>query len=118
MTNVARHLWAQLLLCALVILLPTPGVALLESSQSRSSLQQRDGQHDFDFEFGEWKIQLSRLLRPLTGSTTWVEYEGTSVVRRVWNGRASLGELDVAGSAGQIRGLRPGRSTGRRHSRR
>jgi hypothetical protein len=26
-----------------------------------------------DFEFGEWKIQLSRLLRPLTGSTTWVE---------------------------------------------
>jgi hypothetical protein len=88
-----------------VILLPTPGVAHLESSQSRSSLQQRDGQHDFDFEFGEWKIQLSRLLRPLTGSTTWVEYEGTSVVRRVWNGRANLGELDVAGSAGQIRGL-------------
>jgi hypothetical protein len=88
-----------------VILLPTLGVAHLESSQSRSSVQQRDGQHDFDFEFGEWKIQLSRLLRPLTGSTTWVEYEGTSVVRRVWNGRANLGELDVAGSAGQIRGL-------------
>jgi hypothetical protein len=65
----------------------------------------RDGQRDFDFEFGEWKIRLSRLQRPLSGSTTWVEYEGTSVVRRVWNGRANLGELDVAGPAGQIKGL-------------
>ena len=65
----------------------------------------RDGQHDFDFEFGAWKIRLSRLQRPLSGSTTWVEYEGTSVVRRVWNGRANLGELEVAGPAGQIKGL-------------
>lgn len=105
MTNVARHLRTHLLLCAFVVLLPAPAVAQSESDQSRSSLQQRDGQHDFDFEFGEWKIRLSRLQRPLSGSTTWVEYEGTSVVRRVWNGRANLGELDVAGPAGQIKGL-------------
>jgi hypothetical protein len=65
----------------------------------------RDGQHDFDFEIGTWKTRLSRLLHPLTGSSTWVEYEGTSVVRRVWNGRANLVELDVAGPAGRIEGL-------------
>jgi hypothetical protein len=29
----------------------------------------RDGQHDFDFEFGSWKTHLKRLLHPLTGST-------------------------------------------------
>jgi hypothetical protein len=34
-----------------------------------------------------------------------LEYEGTSVVRKVWDGRANLGELAVRGSAGQIEGL-------------
>lgn len=48
---------------------------------------------------------MARLTRPLTGSTTWVEYEGTSVVRSVCNGRANLVELDVAGPAGRIEGL-------------
>jgi hypothetical protein len=41
----------------------------------------------------------------LTGSTAWAEYEGTSVVRKVWNGRANLVELDVDGPAGNIEGL-------------
>jgi hypothetical protein len=65
----------------------------------------RDGQHDFDFEIGAWKTHVRRLQKPLSGSTTWVEYEGTTVVRPVWNGRANLVELDVAGPAGQIEGL-------------
>lgn len=66
---------------------------------------EQDGRHDFDFEFGDWKVHLSRLLEPLTGSTTWVEYEGTSVVRKVWDGRANLGELEVDGPSGAIQGL-------------
>lgn len=64
-----------------------------------------DGQHDFDFEIGTWKTRLRRLLDPLTGSTTWVEYEGTSTVRKVWNGRANLLELEVDGPAGHIEAL-------------
>jgi len=67
--------------------------------------QQRDGQHDFDFEFGTWKTHLKRLVRPLTGSTTWVEYQGTTVVRKVWDGRANLVELAVDGPAGRIEAL-------------
>ena len=65
----------------------------------------RDGQHDFDFEIGTWTTHLRRLKDPLTGSRDWVEYEGTSVVRKVWGGRANLVELDVAGPAGRIEGL-------------
>jgi hypothetical protein len=65
----------------------------------------RDGQHDFDFEIGTWKTHLSRLLRPLTGSTEWIQYEGTSVVRKVWDGRANLVELEVDGPTGHIEGL-------------
>jgi hypothetical protein len=64
-----------------------------------------DGRHDFDFEFGSWTTHLSRRLKPLTGSTTWVEYDGTSVVRKVWNGAANLGELELDGPAGHIEGL-------------
>jgi hypothetical protein len=67
--------------------------------------KEQDGQHDFDFEIGTWKTQLRRLLRPLTGSTTWVEYQGTTVVRKVWNGRANLVELEVDGPQGHIEGL-------------
>jgi len=68
-------------------------------------LAQRDGQRDFDFEIGAWKARLSRLDHPLTGSTHWLEYEGTSVVRKVWDGRANLGELNVDGPGGRIEGL-------------
>jgi hypothetical protein len=66
---------------------------------------ERSGQHDFDFEFGIWKAHLRRRLNPLTGSTTWVDLEGTSVVRKVWDGRANLGELEVANATSHIEGL-------------
>ena len=65
----------------------------------------RDGQHDFDFAIGSWRTHLKRLQHPLTGSTTWLEYEGTSVIRKVWDGRANLVELEVEGPAGRIEGL-------------
>ncbi len=65
----------------------------------------RDGQHDFDFEIGTWKTHLRRLLHPLSGSSEWVEYDGTTVVRNVWNGRANLVELEVDGPAGHIEAL-------------
>lgn len=64
-----------------------------------------DGRHDFDFEIGKWKTHLKRLKNPLSGSSTWVEYEGTSVVRGVWNGNANLVELEVDGPDGHLGGL-------------
>ena len=65
----------------------------------------RDGQRDFDWELGTWKTHLKRRLRPLTGSEEWVDYEGTTVVRPIWNGRANLVELEVRGAAGRIEAL-------------
>jgi hypothetical protein len=62
----------------------------------------RDGGHDFDFEIGTWKTHLKRLLHPLTGSTAWVEMEGISTVRKVWDGRANLVELHVDTPKGPI----------------
>jgi hypothetical protein len=65
----------------------------------------RDGQHDFDFEIGTWKTHLKRLVHPLSGSDEWVEYEGVTTVRKVWNGRANLVELTADGPAGHFEGL-------------
>jgi len=59
----------------------------------------RDGQHDFDFAHGTWSVQLRRLPDPLRGTTDWIEYEGTSVCRPVWDGRANLDEFRVRGPA-------------------
>lgn len=84
--------------CTLVVALTRPAAA----AQSASTAAQ---QHAFDFEFGAWKAHISRLKAPLTGSKEWVEYDGTSVVRRVWDGKANLGELDVSGPGGRIQGL-------------
>jgi hypothetical protein len=64
-----------------------------------------DGQRDFDFEIGTWKTHVSRRLHPLSGSTEWVELDGTSVVRKLLDGRANLVELDIAGPSGRITGV-------------
>jgi hypothetical protein len=72
---------------------------------SRGDRATHDGQHDFDFELGDWKTHLKRLVHPLSGSTTWVEYDGTTTVRPVWGGRANLVELEVNGPAGHIEAL-------------
>ncbi len=65
----------------------------------------RDGKHDFDFEIGKWKTHLKVLKNPLSGSKTWVEYNGTTDVVKVLGGRANLVELDVKGADGHIEAL-------------
>ncbi|HXO29656.1 MAG TPA: hypothetical protein VOA80_20055 [Thermoanaerobaculia bacterium] len=102
-----QHLRTYLPLCSLVIMLqPLQGLARqtsdAASTSPRPSAAIRDGQHDFDFDIGSWKVHMRRLLHPLTGSTTWVEYHGTDIVRKVWDGRANLGEVEVDGPAGHL----------------
>lgn len=94
-------------LCAFFLALQ-PVVATGQSPSATAAVPastMRDGQHDFDFEFGSWRTHLKRRIKPLTGSDIWVELRGTSVVRPVWGGRANLGELDVGDSTTRILGL-------------
>jgi hypothetical protein len=65
----------------------------------------RNAQHDFDFQLGTWRTHISRLLHPLSGSKTWVEMTGTKVVRKVWNGRAFLEEVEAGGPKSHFEGL-------------
>ena len=75
------------------------------ASERPPSNELRDGQHDFDFNIGTWKTHIRRLLDPLTGSNDWVDLNGTVHVRKVWNGRAQLEEIEADGSTGHFEGL-------------
>ena len=104
-----RRAGMYVVLCGLGITQPHHVFVQSSSEQSNTKVTQtskgRDGQRDFDFHIGTWKTHLKRRLRPLTGSNVWVEYEGTTVVRKVWNGRANLVELVADGAAGHFEGL-------------
>jgi hypothetical protein len=108
--NVLFHGGALVLLCSLGIpLRPCPMCPPIESSESETGAQQaapaRDAQHDFDFEIGSWKIHLSRLKDRLIGSKEWVQFDGTSVTRKVWGGRSNLEEFETDSPTGHIEGL-------------
>jgi hypothetical protein len=106
-----QHIRTYLIVCAFaVVSLPLRGLAQQSSDASKTSVQhttaERDGQHDFDFEVGRWNIHLKRLKDRLAGSTTWVEFDGTSVTRKVWDGKADLEEFETDSPAGgHIEGL-------------
>jgi len=85
--------------------LPACAVFALAIGPAGADPAPHDGSHDFDFEIGTWKTHLRRLQHPLTGSTAWLEYDGTSTVRKIWGGKANLVELDAVGPAGHIAGL-------------
>lgn len=95
----------NILLVAIVSAATSPQAVAQESAVAPAAKTQTDGRHDFDWEIGTWKTHLRRLLHPLTGSTVWTEYDGTSVVHKIWNGRANMVELEVTGPAGHIEGL-------------
>ena len=102
-----RRLFPVMIVMALwppLQLLARKGAGVPKAASPSSTLP-RDGQHDFDFEIGSWKTHLKRLVHPLAGSKNWVEYDGTTVVRKIWNGRANLVELEADGPAGHFEGL-------------
>jgi len=63
---------------------------------------QHDGLHDFDFLIGDWKAHLKKRLHPLTGSNEWVEYDGTSSTKKIWDDRANAEEFDVDSPANHL----------------
>ncbi len=84
-TRRARAALAGAVLCAAtqIAAAPAPGAPA------------HDGLHDFDFVIGRWNVHLRKLMHPLTGSSEWIEYEGTSVMTKIWDDRANMEEFKV-----------------------
>ena len=107
MKNLTRGLFC-LMLITTIFVLPIMS-AIAQSSTSGAvppvASAMRDGQHDFDFSVGTWKTHITRLQKPLSGSTTWIKMEGTKTERKIWNGRAHLEEIEADGPTGHMEGL-------------
>lgn len=77
-----------------------PAAAAVPGSESVSATE--EAQHGFDWDLGTWKIHMSRLVHPLSGSKTWTEMDGVTVNSKVWNGRANLAEVEADGAGGHL----------------
>src|SRR5579864_4793582 len=80
-------------------------ILLILFGLSQAPAAERDGQHDFDFVFGRWKIHLKRHVHVANGPDTWREFDGYGVYRKVWDGRANLNEFEADSPSGHIEGL-------------
>ncbi|MGC2768026.1 MAG: hypothetical protein WB607_21150 [Candidatus Acidiferrum sp.] len=94
-----------MLVCGAALLLCAPKATPQTTARAAQASEERDGQHDFDFQFGSWKVHNRRLLHPLTGSNEWVEFDGTVVARPVWGGRANMDEFEADAPSGHIEGM-------------
>jgi hypothetical protein len=92
-----------MLVAAALSLAAAPATA--ERSARQTNAPERDGFHDFDWEIGTWTTKVRVLQNPLSGEKPdWAEYQGTSVVRPLFHGRANFVEFSVSGPAGKIEG--------------
>jgi hypothetical protein len=64
-----------------------------------------EGQHDFDFNIGVWHTHIKRILDPFASSSESLELNGTVTVRKVWDGKAELEEIEADGPKGHWEGL-------------
>ncbi|WP_158789610.1 hypothetical protein [Granulicella sp. L46] len=105
--NRSRHIGLAVLLFALIAVLAQPAAFSQATLSPDGTVTHpfRDSQHDFDFHFGTWETHIKRLVHPLSGSTTWVELNGTVTVRKIWNGRANLEEIDASNDTMHLQGL-------------
>jgi hypothetical protein len=103
-----RRRLGLLLLSSLVAIASYPlyGLAQQNADAGQTRVrEQRNGARDFDFSIGNWRTHIKRRVHPLTGSTEWAQYDGISIVRAIWNGRASFGETEADGPAGHLEAL-------------
>lgn len=69
-------------------------------SESTDRRQEQDGRADFDFFIGSWTLR-NRVLREwLTGSNSWEEFGGASVVRKVLGGLGHIEEVRMERDSG------------------
>jgi len=66
-----------------------------------NSADDPNGWGGYDFLIGDWKAHLRKLEKPLSGSTTWLEYWGTSKTRKIANGRGNFEDFDVSTKDGK-----------------
>jgi hypothetical protein len=80
-------------------------VLMMSCAGKGFSADLRDGSHDFDFNIGTWHTHIQRQTKALSDSSEFIVMEGTVTVRKVWDGRAQLEEIEGNGPNGHWEGM-------------
>jgi hypothetical protein len=91
-----RNIWTYVLPSILIFVVYAAFVAAQTSAGKTNATTERDGQHDFDPLAGTWKAHTKYSAHPLAGSDTWVEFDGTEVFQKLWDGAM----IELSGRAG------------------
>jgi hypothetical protein len=103
--RILRKVNMVVLLGAMATLWQPIGVQANDQPDAPKPAAVRDGQHDFDFNLGAWNSHIKRVMNPLSGATDTFEMNGTVTVRKVWDGRAQLEEIEADGPRGHWEGM-------------
>lgn len=99
-----RHILPLLSAVGFATLSTAPPAAAQPSESAPAAA--RDGQQDFDWEFGNWTTNVRVLRNPLSGAAPdWAEFSGISEVRPILGGRSNIVELSVKSPKGAIEGV-------------
>jgi hypothetical protein len=96
---------AATLACGISCAISAFSAGAVDVAKPGSTIALRDGQHDFDFDIGVWQTHIERIIDPLSASPASIELSGTVTVRKVWDGRAQLEEIEADGPKGHWEGL-------------
>jgi len=99
MSHLFRLAGVALLACAV----PSPTHA--EAPRTTAAEPSHDGQHDFDWLLGKWKVRIRRLKNPLHGSNEWYEMTGTSVVSPILQGKGNIEDGVFDGPNGRVEAI-------------
>ena len=81
---------------AFAVTFTPPGSARAEAPRAAAGAVPaagHDGQHDFDFLFGEWEGAQHRLRKRLANSNEWDDFDSHLIVRPVLGGRANTDQI-------------------------
>jgi hypothetical protein len=92
------------LLAAAAAFVPATRALAADPAPTQAAIT-RDGSHDFDFDFGVWRTEITRRLHPLSDSLETMRLTGTVTIRKVWGGKASLEEIEADGPKGHWEGM-------------
>ena len=102
MTTLKPAPLAACLVTSLLALGLTSGTA---AAAEPPAAAQRDGAHDFDFNFGTWKTHIRRFPDPFAQHPEAIELNGTVTAHKLWGGRGQVEEIEADGPQGHWEGL-------------
>ena len=100
----ARFLAAALAAAGLALAV-SPILAAEPAPVAVPTTASHDGAHDFDFNIGVWRTHIRRILNPFAGGDQSMQLNGTVTVRKVWDGRGQIEEIEADGPNGHWEGL-------------